>query len=295
MKHTNFDCNKMIMIFLLLLSLGNAKLLQPPFFPFIQCYLRFAKLEFDVSNYEKYEEYFDENSAAIVSETGVFKGPSDIEEYMKIYDKTANPFFENTKVIAGESSYQGYDRENEQCEFLTTYTLCTTNDLLTTGSNMELCTAVMVQAHFSFFERKISRLYIFFYRDYWRQIFSILATDESRKVVCSTANVACAGIIDPIPNCTDKIAMLPILNDGYVDGNSQGCRVLHTILAIGRPKTHCAHIAINPTRDPSGLFKCQTSLFMEPKDFFTDEEFSYHDEYARSQGIDPAVGFSYNS
>ena len=63
------------------------------------------------------------------------------------------------------------------------------------------------------------------------------------------------------------MSQLPLTPDAYADGNSQGCRFIHTVMSVQNLEEHCAHIAINPTMDPSGLFKCQNSAFMQPKGF----------------------------
>ena len=82
-----------------------------------------------------------------------------------------------------------------------------------------------------------------------------------------------------------------MLTEGYFDGNSQGCRLLHSVFAQGNPEAHCAHLAINATMDPLGIFKCQNSSSTPPSDLFTDEEFKLFDEFANLYDVDPAIGY----
>jgi len=256
--------------------------------------IRFLTFGFDIDNFDAYRSYFDENSIMVLAQTGEYKGVEEIEEYVKFTDGKFNPFLVTQTTIDEENTYLGYDRETDQCEFLAKYHVCGQLEPTTTGSDLEYCNTAFIKLYFSFFERKISRVNVFYHEGYLDLFFGTIAgSDESRETICDTANNACSGITNPITNCTTEIAQLPVFNDGgYVDGLSQGCRVLHAALAEQNPQDHCAHIAINATLDPLGLYKCQDSSHIQPEDLFTDEELASFDEFALSHGIDPAVGYA---
>ena len=57
----------------------------------------------------------------------------------------------------------------------------------------------------------------------------------------------------------------------YIDGNSQGCRVLHSVFARTNPD-HCPHISFEADEDVNGLVKCNKSKKTLPSDLFTQQQ-----------------------
>jgi hypothetical protein len=77
--------------------------------------------------------------------------------------------------------------------------------------------------------------------------------------------------------CLKKYHELPDLgypNSGdvaFVDGNSKGCRVLHSFFAANN-KIHCPHISFEAEADINGQFKCNESAGTLLSDVFTEAE-----------------------
>jgi len=280
-----------ILFYLSFISVGNAQLLKWPLFPFFQCGIRFFLLDFDVSNSDDYDKYFNDDSVMQLAQAGSYQGADSIKEYVKYLGADASPVFDIQKILEVENVWLGYDRENDQCQFLAKYYTQGRLNSSATGSDFEYHNVVFIKLYFSFFERKISRLNVFYYENFLDKLFHESVSDVSRDAICETANSVCSGIINPISNCTDELADLEVLTEGYFDGNSQGCRLLHSVMAQENPEVHCAHIAINATVDPFGKIKCQQSSFTPTSDLFTDEEFKLFDEFANLYDIDPAIGY----
>ena len=57
---------------------------------------------------------------------------------------------------------------------------------------------------------------------------------------------------------------------------------------------HCPHIAFKPTKDCDGGIKCQTSEKMKASDISEESEFVIFEEYQKSVGIPPGVGYVVN-
>lgn len=49
-----------------------------------ECAGKFAALRFSFGDFERYAEFFDEKSTMTQANTGVYRGPADIEEYGKL-------------------------------------------------------------------------------------------------------------------------------------------------------------------------------------------------------------------
>ena len=60
----------------------------------------------------------------------------------------------------------------------------------------------------------------------------------------------------------------------YMDGDSQGCRVLHSFMASTND-VHCPHISFEREVDINGKYKCSESAFNLPSDYFSSEELGF--------------------
>jgi len=78
-----------------------------------------------------------------------------------------------------------------------------------------------------------------------------------------------------IKNCLNKLNDLPsFTTEGsltYMDGNSKGCRMLHSFLALSND-VHCPHVSFEAEEDVNGSIKCIDSKGRLPSDLFTEDE-----------------------
>lgn len=77
--------------------------------------------------------------------------------------------------------------------------------------------------------------------------------------------------------CVEKYLALPDVtydngsSDAYIDGNSKGCRALHSFFASNND-IHCPHITFEAEADINGKFKCDESAGVLQSDLFTEAE-----------------------
>jgi len=97
--------------------------------------------------------------------------------------------------------------------------------------------------------------------------------------VCGTMQANCGDTwaengLESIEGCTTRLDALPVSEgDGYVDGNSKGCRVLHAVFA-SENSDHCPHLSFEPMTDVNGKIKCQVSANNSPDELFNDVDFA---------------------
>jgi hypothetical protein len=79
-------------------------------------------------------------------------------------------------------------------------------------------------------------------------------------------------------NCLAKYNALPSYGTddpdfplAYLDGNTQGCRVIHSVFARTN-SDHCPHISFEADEDINGLVKCNESKKVLPSDLFTQQQ-----------------------
>ena len=89
-----------------------------------------------------------------------------------------------------------------------------------------------------------------------------------------------------------RLAELPASEGplSHVDGNSQGCRALHSVFATLNPGLHCAHLSFDPMQDPNGQIKCQQTKQVKPTDLFAKDDFMLLSDFSLRNDIDPEVG-----
>jgi hypothetical protein len=74
--------------------------------------------------------------------------------------------------------------------------------------------------------------------------------------------------------CMRRYSALPSFDAGslsYVDGNSKGCRVLHSVFARTNP-LHCPHVSFEAEEDTNGIFKCNESKQTILTDLFSEQQ-----------------------
>ena len=275
-----------------LLPVVNGFIFDTPVFPYFECHLRFVLTQFDFGRFEKYDDYFNEDSVMRLTEAGVYVGPKNIKEYMGFQSGKYSPYFLRDSTLRIQTDFKGYDSETNECTFLSRFLNQYELDPKNTGKDTTWNTVVMTNVRFSFNTRKIPEVNIFLPLGFLVATFDDgLNNDITREYICSVANNNCANTTAHIDNCESRLAELPVFNDGsFVDGDSQGCRALHAVFAETN-NDHCAHIALNATEDRKGAIKCQNSNLMNPSDYFTPADFREYDKYMVSQGIDPEIGY----
>ena len=150
---------------------------------------------------------------------------------------------------------------------------------------------------------------------YLVELFGIgLVTDAARQNICEIMRDSCAPIWEmnfeeadrTIPNCVQEMAKLDPADSatfnavnlgGYIDGNSSGCRILHSAFAEKNP-SHCPHISFMPVADQDGVTKCQdetTANRVSPEDLFGTANLLFFETVGQAFYGLPAEKFSFSS
>ena len=257
------------------------------------CSLRILLLDFRLGNFGRYNRYFRDNSKVTLAAAGEYQNAKNIEEYIKFGDSASNPYIDDagSETLVNELAFLRY--ENGQCVFannvITRYKF---TDGLTKGGTIQVGLNTVV--YFDYNERYFPRLDLYYSEPATAYIFDAVDTDNVRSFICSILSNDCQGIATAPTNCEAALADLPVSNNGgYVDGNSQGCRVLHGFLAQQSPAQHCPHISLEPLLDPDNKIKCQASSMqnIQVTDLFSQSEIQGFEAFWAANGLDPALGY----
>jgi len=265
-----------------------------PCFPAIQCFLNaFLFSGFDGGDYENYPRWFREDSVARLAQTGEYKGPNDIEEYVKFQNALYSPYFASDDWTDDFPRFVGY--ENGECIWRLFAKIRYKMDPETARDDPEFDVVSMARFYWNYKESYATKIYAYSPPGVQNLFFNeLLNSPNTRKFICGVLSDTCKDITDQTnaDTCETDLAALPATTDPIdnVEGNSQGCRALHAVLALSSPEQHCPHVGLAPLADPKGRFKCQNTTSSLPTELLDEEDFEAFRVYAESQGFDPEIG-----
>jgi len=251
-----------------------------------ECLLALKSSGFDFGDFGNYDTFFDSNSVMRLAEAGSYYGPAGIQEY--ILFAVASRFV-ISRIARTDTSFKMYDENTETCFFrMMAFADVTPNPDTTNNEINAFSFAGMYNVELDYSREIVSTINLYF-TDMFLSLFfhELLNSDATRQYVCSVMNGSCGLQAE---ECETTLAALPLTTDGYVDGNSQGCRALHAVLATAN-LDHCAHLSFKPKEDPNGKIKCQESKGVLPQELFDSEDFASYEEFEVEVGIDPSVGY----
>jgi len=237
----------------------------------------FIQLQVDILNYDRYDEYFNEESTMTLAQSGTYQGPDQIEEYVRFAD-TSSPYINERYNYNMTYDISGFDPIDGVCTFLIYSTNgIRFNDNLTKGGLINR--GVIQKLYYSIPQNKVTTIYIYYTEAYLYAFFGLLDTDKNLQYICDIlTGPSCADVNELDGNLSTKKCMKKKLESfqcqkvgAYVDSNTRGCRALHAVFAEDNP-THCAHISLAPVEDVNGKIKCQESEGILPSDLFSEDE-----------------------
>jgi hypothetical protein len=254
------------------------------------CFVGFGGFGFNIGTYERYDEYFRDDSVMTLAQAGRYTGPADIEEYVRFADVTS-PYMDTAESIAAAAPQFKGVSEDGTCNFL----IFGTSQYNTSATNSRASTfnvAYMASIFYELSDKKISSINIFYAQPYLDFFFGdILNTARTRNFICGVLEDDCPetyalngeSFTDGSKSCPLLLETLPSAtgNRSYVDGYSQGCRALHGAFA-SQNTAHCAHISFLPEADTKGNIKCQDSNETLISDLFDPQDLVSYDAFLLS-------------
>jgi hypothetical protein len=108
-----------------------------------------------------------------------------------------------------------------------------------------------------------------------KAFFDSLDAPDVRDRVCNIMESNCTETLQfnnlTVDGCKKAYDKLNMTENGYLDGNTKGCRLLYSSF-VPRNTGHCPHLSFAPQEDEKGQIKCQTSRERNSSDLFSSEE-----------------------
>jgi len=253
------------------------------------CMKSLYDLDYSLDNFESYEKAFNRNSTMILPQAGKYKGPDEIFEYL-LFLSSSSAYLSKSELLRTDRHFLGYDKESGICSLRELHLTKAKFDVTNTGNDAEVSFTAMTRFEYNPDKQVIENIFVDLEQSFITYIFGALAkTDNAREFVCSVKSDDC---YTKEENCVQNLAALPITegSHNHVDGNSQGCRFLHAMMATFNVK-HCAHLAFNPMFDTDGKIKCQESLGLLRSDLFDESDIISHMAFQKNVGIKAGSGY----
>ena len=224
----------------------------------------FFFLGFDLRKYDEYPTYFGDDSTFTVAQSGVYTGTDSIEEYVR-FASASSPYNTVVERLVIQFSLNSVDPMTGTCKFISVQTELQTADPATTSGG-SVYVGGLVELFYEISTNKVSAVTGYYSQEFLEYYFdTVLNTHKSRAYVCGVLHSSCPGIYElngsPTEDeCISQLEALPLSSgtERYFDGNDQGCRYVHAVLAASNG-AHCPHISFVPVEDATGSIKCQTS------------------------------------
>eukprot|EP00549_Striatella_unipunctata_P004866 CAMPEP_0118683802 /NCGR_PEP_ID=MMETSP0800-20121206/6260_1 /TAXON_ID=210618 ORGANISM="Striatella unipunctata, Strain CCMP2910" /NCGR_SAMPLE_ID=MMETSP0800 /ASSEMBLY_ACC=CAM_ASM_000638 /LENGTH=274 /DNA_ID=CAMNT_0006580377 /DNA_START=135 /DNA_END=956 /DNA_ORIENTATION=+ len=258
-----------------------------------ECVQGLFETSLDMLNFDRYSEWFREDSRMIVAEAGVFKGVDAIEEYARFVSKNS-PYMRSKASVRNLADMEIFVKiENGVCTYLQAFE----EEYVTepsTSRPTRFRSVAMVKVYYDVKNKYFPQANLYYTKRTLNHFFGeVLESTETRRYVCSVMKDVCGYQYDNQESCEEKLNRLPVLQGkSHLDGNSQACRVLYAAFAETNPEQHCPHLSFDPMPDKRGAYKCQgQGGRLEPSNLFTREDFNFYRDFARLRGFDTLDGY----
>lgn len=262
--------------------------------PLFGCAKLVTDLDFNFEYFDRYDEFFREDSVMLLAQAGTYKGVEAIKEYVGFTSSKISPYFKWDFPEDYAFQFNGLS-DDGYCEVMTFHR----NDYVFNESTATYAAAVGVTFMSKIFydseNNYIPRIHIY-YAGPWLDFFfgAMLSQLPTTSFLCQSVLTESCGW--EIPNCLQELEALPALTlEGYADGDCLGCRALHGAFALTNPEGHCAHISLEPKEDPNGNIKCQTSTVIPVEELFTPQDLETFWNMSAKFGVNGTVGYIENA
>jgi len=237
-------------------------------------------------------------------QAGSYSGRDDIFEYLR-FAGSGSPYIFSSEIQLQVNQFAGYspDPKLEESKNLCQFDIAIlTHEIraahFSSEDNIIHEFLSMVKIFWDPVEKFVDHIYLYYGAD---QLISSLRSIDTPN----TAEFVCKGLIfgacesflpkegnpKTLDECITQFAALPLAEGDlfHIDGNSRGCRYIHSGLAAsglpGAAQTHCPHVSFAAMEDPQGSVMCESSADLGSIDLFTDSDLLFYQESLLTLGF----------
>jgi len=252
---------------------------------------------FNFLDTDNYHKWYNDDSVMQLAQSGTFKGPEMMTEYV---DFTKATFFESYESLGGEAV--PISLKKDQCEMLIVgpNKAQVKPEYSVSGEGVCLITTVGFKLYYTVNNLKgdgflIQRTNLFYPDKFLPMLFNDgIGGENTTDYICNDVlKDSCQDVykengLDE-EKCKSMYDSLPPTDAyGYLDGYTKGCRILHSAFAKINEK-HCPHMSFIPIPDYLGTLWCQKSDGVKAEELFTYAELGAIKDFAIKSGFDPVT------
>lgn len=259
-----------------------------------ECYNGLVALNIKLGDYERYPEFFQQDSRVVIAEGGEFIGYTGIKQYAA-FGGIDSPYLA-AEPINSEIYQVNFDDSAGTCTFLVLgIAKLTTNPDTATPTRVHRvkATKITYDANHNY----VPEIGMYLPKQFIRTFYGeVLGGAKTRQYICRTLidNCEMVHIVNDLPSqseCEAELVDLPPLSRNFhFDGDDRACRTLHAPSAALETR-FCAPLSFAAEVDHDGRVKCQHSAGITASQIFTTSDLAMLERYSEKNGIDPSVGF----
>lgn len=252
--------------------------------------------KFDIRATVEDAPWYTDSSTLFLQQYGIYTGRNSIAEYLRLN----GDLFSDLCIVQDTSTLVDFVPEAGYCDVTFGYVVQTSiNPSVTSYTGLiEVLVGYRLQYPMPT-DPKLLELHqtaLFYPNDFMKRGLSdVYDLPKAVNRVCTIMQNNCTDVFQAngyhtLEDCTEELALLPRrveTPDGvmYDDGNSTGCRILHSFLARENA-VHCPHISYAPMEDVNGKTKCSESAYLDAKDYFSEASFEGLERIKEKYGFD---------
>mmetsp|Transcript_3826 Transcript_3826/g.6863 ORF Transcript_3826/g.6863 Transcript_3826/m.6863 type:complete len:339 (+) Transcript_3826:89-1105(+) len=266
------------------------------------CFYALLGSGLDLGNSTTFSSAFNDVSVQNFAQTGQYVGVDGISEYLS-FVKGGERGFVKDYVLMGQPLFLDMTGSTmEQCVATTAERRRLSFNPLYSQDNQDMCVDVVAGSTLYYTMTRnpeapvtIQKVNVWFPDELISETFpSVANTMATSEFVCDTIVNTCGYDTSSkkkahkkrgkswmkskskkaMKECMKTLNSMPSFGSGelsYIDGNTKGCRILHSVFANTNPN-HCPHISFEADEDVNGLIKCNESKQTPLTDLFTEQQ-----------------------
>ena len=221
------------------------------------CLGTFTSSGFDLLRTDLYDRWLNDESTLNLAQTGVYKGPDGIAEYINFLKGDYFDYYKAPEP-ASLADFHAVSYKEDQCEILVSHKNRIQGNRAVLGQEMCMEIVIGYKLKFTIQDKfTVQRINIYYDGSFLSHFLGdVMNTNQVRDYVCDVFmspvcnETATFNEISSKEQCRAEYDKLPSTDSlGYADSHTKGCRIIHSTFAAKNAK-HCPHISFLPQEDP---------------------------------------------
>ena len=266
------------------------------------CFYALASSGLQLGDSSTFEGVFTDETVQTFSQTGKYYGVDGISEYLSFV--AGGTYVKDYNLVGVPTLLDMSETTSDKCVSIFAERRSLPFNRKFTQGNVPLCVDAIAGARVEYnltgdpdTPVVVKTINVWLPDEIISETFPYLSDSPATKLfICKTLVEDCDNEVEnkarKILQCVRKYNELPSVDTinglTYIDGNSKGCRILHSSFAKTN-NLHCPHISFEADEDANGFVKCNISEELDPYSLFPEGTIELFLEQGVAKGLGPTA------